>query len=412
MRTPRHEPLRRPGRKVASLDAIRDFEVTGRHGSFAKAAREIIQTEAEVANRALERVDAENRLSLANAALVSILDIDEATRVHPAEQTLSAEPSRPDVERSIESALAHRSDYLRGLMNVEIARIGLDQARNNRLWDLSLDATVARGAAQGRDYAIGLALSIPLGDRSSELTELSARNGLRDAEIGLVELKQSIRIEVRQAAHGVEVGARRIELARTSRALAEQTVEIEQAKLAQGLTSTFRLTAVEDDLVRAQNRELDANIAYLNALSALDRTLGTTLARWNIDIEDHRPHTIRMNSERAPSSATSRARRGETAYEPPQRSVETVNRILTPGRGGEKASTRSLLLSLRELEHGQAIARSGATSAANTARRAPGGRGRDAPHDGARHTAGASIAPVRETMTLQISDFDAARLEQ
>ena len=51
MRTARHEPLRRPGRKVASLDAIRDFEVAARHGSFAKASRELGVTAAAVARR-------------------------------------------------------------------------------------------------------------------------------------------------------------------------------------------------------------------------------------------------------------------------------------------------------------------------------------------------------------------------
>ena len=51
MRTSRHAPLRRPGRKVASLDAIRYFEVAGRHGSFAKAGRELGVTARAIAHR-------------------------------------------------------------------------------------------------------------------------------------------------------------------------------------------------------------------------------------------------------------------------------------------------------------------------------------------------------------------------
>ena len=206
------------------------------------AARDIIQTEAEVANRELALIESENRLSVANAALISILDVDETTQLRPVEQSVLIEVLSPKVETSIETELRWRSDHLGALMDMEMAEIELRKAKNERLWDLSLDASVSRsGDEEERDYGVGLGLSIPLGDRSSELDELSARNGLRDAKIGLVELRQSIRIEVRQTVHDVAVGVRRIELAHKSRKLAEETLEIEQPKLAQGLTSTFRL---------------------------------------------------------------------------------------------------------------------------------------------------------------------------
>ena len=404
------------------------------------AAREIIQTEAEVANRELSLIESENRRSVANAALISILDIDETTQIRPLEQTVSIEALSPNVEKSIETALRRRSDHRGALMDVEVAELELRKAKNERLWNLSLDASVSRGGGdEGRDYGVGLGLSIPLGDRSSELGELSARNGLRDAEIGLVELKQSIRIEVRQAVHEVAVGVRRIELARRSRELAEETLEIEQSKLAQGLTSTFRLTSVEDDLVRAQNGELDATIAYLNALTALDRTLGTTLRTWGIDIESLESGGIgsqsgadspdgRMNSPQAPSAGQDHGpiagwepeARG-LAIEPSRRVLAAVERVLTDVRAGSGARTltpskegitRGLLLSLREFEHGQSIAHSVVQSTANNAGGALEWRKGQAPHDGGQHSAGSSVEPISEIMTLRSSDFNVARVEQ
>ena len=386
------------------------------------AAREIIQTEAEVANRELALIESENRRSIANAALISILDIDETTQIRPIEQTVSIEALSPNVDKSIKTALGRRSDHLGALMDVEVAELELRKAKNERLWDLSLDASVSRGGGdEGRDYAVGLGLSIPLGDRSSELGELSARNGLRDAEIGLVELKQSIRIEVRQAVHEVAVGGRRIELARTSRELAEETLEIEQSKLAQGLTSTFRLTAVEDDLVRAQNAELDATIAYLNALTALDATLGTTLRTWGIDIEG--VESGPAASEPAPQqSGTDAPADDALTFEPSRRVLAAVEQALADvrARSGEgtlaasgKGPARSLLLSLREFEHGQALARSAVTSATNDTHDAPPGRRvRDARHDAWRHSTDAAFEPLSEVMTLRTSDLDAAKLEQ
>ena len=70
-----------------------------------------------------------------------------------------------------------------------------------------------------------------------------------------------------------------------TRALAEEKLEIERSKLQQGLSSTFQLSRFEEDLVRAQNAEVDALIDHENALTTLDRTLGTTLETWDIGVE-------------------------------------------------------------------------------------------------------------------------------
>ena len=56
-------------------------------------------------------------------------------------------------------------------------------------------------------------------------------------------------------------------------------------KLNLGLSTNFQLVDFEDDLVNVQNREVDAIISYLNALTRLDQTLGTTLETWRIDVD-------------------------------------------------------------------------------------------------------------------------------
>ena len=142
------------------------------------------------------------------------------------------------------------------------------------------------GSAGRTDRSVGVRLSIPLGDRSSDLRLARARAAVRQAARSVAELRQSVDIAVRQAVHEVEVGLRRIELARNARALAQEKLAIEGSKLRQGLSSTFRLNRFEEDLVRAQNAEVDAVVDYENAVTALDRTLGTTLETWNIRVED------------------------------------------------------------------------------------------------------------------------------
>ena len=62
-------------------------------------------------------------------------------------------------------------------------------------------------------------------------------------------------------------------------------LKVERTKLNAGRSSNFRLVRFEDDLVRSQNNEIGAITAYLNALTALDRTQMTTLETWGLEID-------------------------------------------------------------------------------------------------------------------------------
>ena len=263
------------------------------------AERDIIQTEADVAERELNLTEAQNNLEAARLALIDVLDIDSQARPR-ATEALTIDPVQPDMARSLELALQHRPDYLQALLRIENAETDLLLARNNRRWDLFASSTVdfsntgdslgdafseAFGDTDKGTYRIGLDLSIPLGDLTLKQQILTATTALQQARNDRTELRQSIEIAVRNAVREVDVRFRQVELARRARDLAEQKLEIEQLKLRLGLSTNFQLVAFEDDLVRAQNSELDAIIAYLNTLTALDRTLGTTLETWGIDVE-------------------------------------------------------------------------------------------------------------------------------
>ena len=249
------------------------------------AQQDLLQTEAEVANREYELSDSENALETANSSLANILDLEEGTRLDLQEEP-PVEPERPDPEKSLETAFARRTDWLSAETGMELTRMGLRIAQNGLLPDLSLSASASHSS--GQDLTVwsgGLNLTVPLQDDEPRRALIRARNDVRRAEMQLAESRQSIRIEVRQAVHGVAVALRQIDLARQGRDLAERKLDVERSKLQQGLSSAFQLGRFEDDLVAAQRRELDAVVGYRNALDGLDRTLGTTLDRWDIGIE-------------------------------------------------------------------------------------------------------------------------------
>ena len=69
-----------------------------------------------------------------------------------------------------------------------------------------------------------------------------------------------------------------------ARELSVQKLALEREKLAVGRSSNFQVVSYEVETVNAKNQELQAVINYLNSLTALDQTLGTTLITWDIDI--------------------------------------------------------------------------------------------------------------------------------
>ena len=259
------------------------------------AEQDIVQTEASVAERELSLTEAEGTLHDTRLALLGILDIDSRTEIMPME-SLRIDPQGSGGDHGVERALQNRPDYLRALLAIENAGTALLVADNARQWQLDL-TTAARFGHSGRslseaysrfedDYRVGLGLSIPLGvnDDIRRRNWQRARISLQQSQLRLEELRQAISLEVDGAARDVEVQFRRVELARQARELAEQKLEIERTRLNAGLSSNFRLVRFEDDLVRSQNSEVEATIAYLNAVTALDRALGTTLETWQIDI--------------------------------------------------------------------------------------------------------------------------------
>jgi len=259
------------------------------------ARQDMVQTEASVAERELSLTVAEGALNDARFALIDILDIDSRTRIVPTEP-LRVEPVEIDRDESVETALRNRPDYLKALITVENDELALAEAENARKWSLGLTATAGFGNS-GRslseawsrfddNYGIGLVLDIPIGTDvdMARRAHAKAEIALKQSRLRVRELRQSIEVAVHRAARDVEVQLRRAELAGQARELAERKLETERIKLSAGLSSNFRLVRFEDDLVRSQTGENDATIAYLNALTALDQALGTTLDTWQIAI--------------------------------------------------------------------------------------------------------------------------------
>ena len=286
-------------RTRAMLAVNRALIDTGRMADTAMA-----ETQAEVARRELALIRSRDRRDNAIRDLNVMLNLDGGSRVIPTESaTLDQAPPAPDLDVALGLARTGHTGYRRALLNVESAAISLTLAENDMLWDVSLTADVemhrsgmrgARGEGDAlvrdltRPYAVGIALSIPVGEAGAKARRrdrLAARTAARRAEQALASTVREMETDVHNGVRAVSVGLREVELAQRALELAAAKLEVEQHKLRLGRSTNFRVTQFQADFVQAQVSELSARIGYLNALAALDRTVGGTLDTWNIDIE-------------------------------------------------------------------------------------------------------------------------------
>lgn len=324
----------RLGISARSLRRAQDLLATNR--ALIQAGRmaelEVVQAEADVAERELVLVGAQNRLDGARLSLIDILDVDSDTAIHPSEtlnverahsagarrmaEHCAAQSSGAEAEPGAEDALPgncqaapaplvalaleSRPEYQQALLRVQNAEAELLLARNNRLWDLSTTVSMdvdgnadsfgaafdqSFGLVPDDDLRVALRLDVPIGQLAAKQRHVNARANLARARTDLAELRQSIDIAVRNAVRDVDARRRQVALASRASELAARKLDAERQKLNLGLTTNFRMILFEDDLVRAQNGELEATIAYLNALASLDQTLGTTLQTWGLEVE-------------------------------------------------------------------------------------------------------------------------------
>jgi outer membrane protein TolC len=286
------------GRAKSLYDYNKEMIAAGR-----LAGTEIVQAQADIATQETAVINAKNSLDAARMGLVQALYIDKKTTFQAADESQQLIPP-PAMEEALSLAFQYRTDYLRALQDLEARRLDLAKNKINRLWSLNLTAGTtdsaaaaiynsyasafqrAIGNASERNWNVGLALQIPLVYMTSDMRAyLGAKTDMEKANLAFEKLKLDIEINVQNAVRNVDSDYRSLLSAKRTRELSEKKLDIEQEKLRAGRTTNFQFVSFQRDFQTAQLNELTAMTSYLNSLTSLDETLGTTLATWKIDVK-------------------------------------------------------------------------------------------------------------------------------
>ncbi len=246
---------------------------------------EIIQNQTDIANRQVSLLSAQNQLESRRLALLAILDIDKNTNIE-AETIPLVKPVALNIDQLRNIALSTQPEYLQAQFSVDQSKLNLMLAEDNKRWDLNLNATLLNNLNEPTDARVGFSLGHTFGDLSLEQTFKRSQVDLRKSENTLKDLQTKLDIELQDGVRNINLSYNQLELARQATQLSQQQLEIEQERLKLGKGSeVFQLIRLQNELAVARNTELDATIQYLNALTNLDRFLGTTLQTWQVKIE-------------------------------------------------------------------------------------------------------------------------------
>lgn len=294
------------------------------------APLELVQSEATIAEREEGIITAQSSVGDAEDQLRRLLNLPQGpiwgAEIRPVtDPTVEHQPI--DVEAAIQTALAERPELRTLQLDVEQARIQTDYARNQERPTLDLDigydfagvggdvilrdedtgaiiGTVPGGYGDalsqvtGLDFhgwSIDLTFGFPLQNRAARTARAIAELDLTRAQVGMEDTRNAVITEVRQAARRVETAAKQIEAAKASRVFQERNLEAERKRYENGMSTSFQITQIQEDLTQARSREVNAVINYRTALAEFQRTIGQLLDEEDIEIADQEPTVDRWS---------------------------------------------------------------------------------------------------------------------
>lgn len=274
------------------------------------APLELVQSEAGIAIRDEEIIRARAALADAEDVLRQLLNLDRSTLWQAeikASTPAEIERVAVDLDQAIEQAIETRPEVVSqrlGLVNLDV---DLDFFRNEKLPTLDVTARYGYNGLGGnlieRDFItgeitsevpgnyndaltqiingdfegwqVGLNLTYPIQNRSAEARFTKAEIAQERALAELRDLELQVATEVRRAARGLETAGQQIDSARVSRRLQERTLEAEQKRYDNGMSTSYRVLEIQRDLIDAANREVAAVTGYRTALAEFFRVTGT-----------------------------------------------------------------------------------------------------------------------------------------
>lgn len=135
-------------------------------------------------------------------------------------------------------------------------------------------------------WSVGVEVGIPIQNRAARARATIAELAVDQGRTGIEQVRQVVTTEVRLAVRALETASQELESAKVSVRLQTANLDAERKKFTNGLSTSFQILQVEEDLTNARSREVRAVTNYRRALVEYYRSMGKLLERSGVDIQD------------------------------------------------------------------------------------------------------------------------------
>jgi outer membrane protein len=268
------------------------------------APLELVQSEAAIATRDEDIIRATSAIGDAEDELRRLLNLPTTANLwqKPIVPTTLPETERIsiDVNAAIATALAERPELRTQEFQLAQARLDAEFFRGQLRPDLALHVDYGyNGTGLGfndafnqvsgfnfRGWFVQLQLSYPIQNRTARAQSAIANLDVDRVQTLYEQPQQLVSTEVRRAARAVETAAKQIDAARISLDFQNKNLNAEKKRYENGMSTSFQITQIQDDLTQARSREVQATINYRTALAEYYRSIGRLLEQQGVAVDD------------------------------------------------------------------------------------------------------------------------------
>ncbi len=294
-----HELIRVITDRIAVAGRLRD-ENDKRLKQGLMAPIDVMQAESTRAAAEIELVRAQNFLTQTENRMRELI-FSDFTQNADVQLRFTDELNEVAIQESLPAlralALDRSADYQVALQKVESRRLELRAARNQRLPTLDLEASYGLnglGNSWGNgfsdysnrdkpDYSVGLIADIPLTFHAERAQLAKAMLSVRQAELEAKRTANTVVSQIQTAHARVLSSIQRANASARAVETAEAALASEEKRLANGLTTSFNVLKLQDELAQARINRLEAVAEGHKALVILWGVSGVLLDRYHIN---------------------------------------------------------------------------------------------------------------------------------
>jgi outer membrane protein len=251
----------------------------------------IYTQEAEIGNKELELINAENSYKISKSNLITVLGLSPEQNVEFLESSIPSTITENDIQKYhndlgnfnslLQTALSKRLDYTSLKLSAQSKEYEIDIAKSNYFptvsasggWNWS-NNEFNQFSDLGRSY-VGLSLSVPIFDNFNTNYQIeNAKYQVSQSKIQLFQLEQSIKSTLQNALLNLEAAEKQIEIAKRTAFASEKSYESTKERFNGGVATVSDYFLATNQKINSQINILTAVYNYYSAKKQLNFIIG------------------------------------------------------------------------------------------------------------------------------------------